>query len=344
VRRGTEPETEDRHQSEERLRAVIESAPVGILEVDLQTRVIRWNPAAERIFGWAPEEILGRPVPLVPPEKQAEFEQVLATVRSGRQFVNMETYRRRKDGTLVDVEIAAAPVRDSSGTVVSHMVVFTDITKRKRQERELRASRARIVAAEDAERRRLERNLHDGAQQRLVSVSLLLGLAAATVESDPAGVRETLERTSSELSLALAELRELARGLHPAVLSHKGLVAALESLAARSPLPVSITAGSSPHLPEAIEAAAYYVVAEALTNVSKYAQASAAEVDVGLRDGSLVIEVADDGIGGADPSSGSGLRGLADRVEALGGQLDVASPAGHGTVLRAEIPLGDAAT
>ena len=339
VARTTEPESEELHQTDERLQAVIESAPVGILEVDLETRVIRWNPAAERIFGWSREEIIGRAVPLVPAAKQAEFEDVLATVRSGRVFPNVETYRQRKDGTLVDVEIAAAPVRDTAGNVVSHMVVFTDITRRKRQERELRASRARIVEAADAERRRLERNLHDGAQQRLVSVSLLLRLAVARLDADPAVTRQELERAGEELTLALAELRELARGLHPAILSDKGLAAALESLVARAPVPVRINTVPEQALPQAIEAAAYYVVAEALANVAKYARASGAEIDIAVDDHRVVIEIADDGVGGAGFGGGSGLRGLADRVEALGGRLDVRSPPGEGTRLRAEIPV-----
>jgi PAS domain S-box-containing protein len=339
VARTTEPDLEELHQTEERLQAVIESAPVGILEVDLDARVIRWNPAAERIFGWSREEIVGRVVPIVPAAKRAEFEQVLTTVRAGRVFPNLETYRQRKDGTLVDVEIAAAPVRDRAGKVVSHMVVFTDITKRKRQEREVRASRARIVEVGDAERRRLERNLHDGAQQRLVSISVLLGLASAQLDADPAGARRELERIGDELALALAELRELARGLHPAILTDKGLAVALEALAARAPVPVTITAAMSQDLPPAIEAAAYYVVAEALTNVAKYARASGAQIDVAVAEGQIMIEVADDGVGGAELGEGSGLRGLADRVEALDGRLDVRSPRGEGTLLRAEIPF-----
>jgi PAS domain S-box-containing protein len=333
-----EPEWEKLHQSEGRLLAVIQSAPVGILEVDLDTRVIRWNPAAEQIFGWLPEEIIGQPVPIVPPSKQAEFQDVLATVRSGRRYPNVETYRQRKDGSLVDVELAAAPVRDSSGRVVSHMVVFTDITNRKRQERELHASRARIVRAADTERRRLERNLHDGAQQRLVGLGLLLRLAGAALDEDPAGARRALDQGLEELGLALGELRELARGLHPAILTSGGLGVALESLAGRAPIPVTVTGLPSDRLPDAVEAAAYYIVAEALTNVAKYAGASAARVQVGLREANVVIEVADDGVGGADADAGSGLRGLADRAEALGGWLDVQSPPGGGTMLRAAIP------
>jgi PAS domain S-box-containing protein len=317
---------------------VIQSAPVGILEVDLQSRVIRWNPAAEQIFGWSPEEILGQPVPIVPPSKQAEFQDVLATVRSGRRYPNVETYRQRKDGSLVDVELAAAPVRDSSGRVVSHMVVFSDITNRKRQERELHASRARIVRAADTERRRLERNLHDGAQQRLVGLGLLLRLASAALDQDPPGARRALDQGLEELGLALGELRELARGLHPAILTSGGLGVALESLAGRAPIPVTVTGVPPDRLPDAVEAAAYYVVAEALTNVAKYAAASAARVHVEVRKASAVIEVADDGVGGADADAGTGLRGLADRVEALGGWLDVHSPPGGGTILQAAIP------
>jgi PAS domain S-box-containing protein len=338
VARGHDPGLEQLHQTEERLQAVIQSAPVGILEVDLESRVIRWNPAAEQIFGWSPEEILGKPVPFVPPQKQAEFEAVLATVRSGRRYPNMETFRQRKDGTVVDVEIAAAPVRDSSGEVVSHMVVFTDITKRKRQERELRASRARIVEAADSERRRLERNLHDGAQQRLVGIALLLRLAGAALDKDPDGTRRTLDQSGQELTLALAELRELARGLHPAILADGGLNMALKSLAGRAPVPVEITGVPSGRLPEAVEVAAYYIVAEALTNVAKYSRASEARIHVERRGGGVVVEVSDDGVGGADARGGTGLRGLADRVEALGGRIDIDSPEGDGTTVRAEIP------
>jgi PAS domain S-box-containing protein len=335
------PAAEELHQTEERLQAVIESAPVGILEVNLDSHVIRWNPAAERIFGWTSQEVLGRPPPMIPSSKQDEFEDVLATVRAGRAYPRIETYRLRKDGSLVDVEVSAAPVKDSRGRVTSHMVVFTDITERKGQERELRASRARIVDAADTERRRLERNLHDGAQQRLVAASLLLRLAATRVEEDPAGTRTALEHIFDELGLALAELREIARGLHPAVLAGGGLEMALEALAARAPVPATIAEVPHERLPEPVEVAAYYVVAEALTNVAKYARATRAQIQVTRRDGSAVVEVADDGIGGADPAKGTGLRGLADRFEALGGRLDVHSRRGDGTVLVATIPCRD---
>jgi PAS domain S-box-containing protein len=205
---------------------------------------------------------------------------------------------------------------------------------------ELAASRARIVEAGDAERKRLERNLHDGAQQRLVATSLSVRLAANRAKDDPQ-LHAMLDRVSDELSLALEELRELARGLHPAVLTDHGLGAALETLAERAPVPVRVdVALDGQRLPEPVEAAAYYVVAEALTNMAKYAQASEASVSVGRANGHAVVEVADDGVGGADETGGSGLRGLVDRVEALGGHLTVTSPAGAGTRVRAELPAG----
>ena len=204
---------------------------------------------------------------------------------------------------------------------------------------ELRASRMRIMEATLAERRRLERDLHDGAQQRLVSVALGLRLAEARLKEAPEGAHELLEMAQSELDAALAELRELARGIHPAVLSERGLDAALEALASRAPLPVDLDTRVRERLPEPAELAAYYVVAEALTNVAKYANAGRASVRAARLDGRLVVEVSDDGVGGADPAAGSGLRGLADRVAALDGTLEVRSAAGGGTLVRADIPV-----
>jgi signal transduction histidine kinase len=203
---------------------------------------------------------------------------------------------------------------------------------------ELRASRARIVEAADAERRRLERDLHDGAQQRLVALALNLRLASSKLEADPAAARGLLEEAAAELADATTELRELARGLHPAVLSDRGLRPALEALAGRAPLPVEIGDSPAERLPAPVESASYFVVAEALTNVARYAEASRAQVAVWRSDGRVEVEVRDDGIGGADPDAGSGLRGLADRVAALDGRLEVISPAGGGTTIRAVIP------
>jgi signal transduction histidine kinase len=203
---------------------------------------------------------------------------------------------------------------------------------------DLRLSRARVVETADAERRRLERNLHDGAQQRLVALSLSLALAERRFAGDPATC-EVLEQARSDLGGALAELRELARGIHPAVLTDRGLGPALDALAGRAHVPVDVRELPGERLPLGVEAAAYYLVAEALTNVAKYAGASAATVRVCVKDSQLLVEVADDGVGGADASRGSGIRGLADRVEALDGRLDVDSPPGAGTRVSAAIPL-----
>ncbi len=203
---------------------------------------------------------------------------------------------------------------------------------------ELAASRIRILEASDAERRRLERNLHDGAQQRLVATSLTVRMAARRVTGDPA-LRAMLDGAGDEIARALEELRELARGLHPAVLSDHGLRAAIEAVADVAPLPVAVDVPLDERLPETVEAAAYFVVCEALTNVAKYARASEARVRVARTDDHAQVEVVDDGVGGADERDGSGLRGLADRVEALGGRLVVSSPAGAGTAVRAELPV-----
>ena len=203
---------------------------------------------------------------------------------------------------------------------------------------ELAASRARVIEAGDAERRRIERNLHDGAQQRLVALSLLLRMAEKKLGAGDSDALQLLTKATAELADAQQELRELARGIHPAILSDRGLGPALEMLARRAGLPVELCAELDHRLPRTIEAAAYYIVAEALTNTSKHACASRVRVHVRHANGTALVEVADDGLGGADPPNGSGLRGLADRVEALGGTLELESRPGVGTTLRARVP------
>jgi signal transduction histidine kinase len=203
---------------------------------------------------------------------------------------------------------------------------------------EVRASRARIVESADAARRRIERDLHDGAQQQLVALALALRTARARVERDPEAAAEMLDEAAAELDAAIRDLRDLARGIHPAILSDRGLRAALRVLAQRLPVPIQITAAPESRLPDALEAAAYFVVAEALTNVVRYAQATYAGVAVTQVGDRLVVEVTDDGVGGADPDRGSGLRGLSDRVAALDGRLEVESAAGRGTTIRAVMP------
>jgi signal transduction histidine kinase len=195
------------------------------------------------------------------------------------------------------------------------------------------------VTAGDDERRRLERDLHDGAQQRLVALAMQLRLIQHEIQADPAAAQQLVDTASEELRLSLAELRELARGIHPAVLNH-GLEPALQSLAGQATVPTDVAYAAEGELPERVELAAYFVTSEALANVGKYARASSASIEVTRAGGGLVVRIADDGVGGADASRGSGLRGLADRVEALDGRLRVESPPGAGTVVTAELPCG----
>jgi PAS domain S-box-containing protein len=203
---------------------------------------------------------------------------------------------------------------------------------------EVRASRARIVEAGDAARRRIERDLHDGAQQRLVALALDVRVARARVEREPAIAPAVLDRVAEELRLASAELRDLARGIHPAVLSEHGLRAAVEALASRSPVPVDLTGPPDRRFAPAVEGTAYFTIAEALTNVAKHAGATSVAVRVTAADGTLGVEVCDDGVGSAAPARGSGLTGLSDRIGAVGGTLEVSSRPGQGTTVRAAIP------
>ncbi len=202
---------------------------------------------------------------------------------------------------------------------------------------ELKGSRTRIIEAAQTERQRLERDLHDGAQQRLVALSLELGLLEQRFEADP-DAKAAIDQTRREIAESLRELRELAHGIHPAVVTGHGLAVALKTLVARAPVPVRLTIDLDGRVPEREEVVAYYVVSESLANIAKYAGASSAAVEVRQKNGTLVVEVVDNGVGGADTRRGSGLRGLADRVEALGGRLRVWSPGGGGTRVEAEIP------
>jgi signal transduction histidine kinase len=205
---------------------------------------------------------------------------------------------------------------------------------------DLRTSQARIIAAADGERRRLERDLHDGAQQRLVAVALNLRIARERLNRGEDAL-ELVSQAGDEAQRAIGELRDLARGIHPAVLTDRGLGPALRDVAGRAAVPVDVLAWPDERFPATIEATAYFVVSEALTNVAKYAEAGEATVSVRCEGGRLVVEVADDGRGGADPANGSGLRGLADRIAALDGTLTVHSPVGGGTRVRAELAIVD---
>jgi signal transduction histidine kinase len=282
---------------------------------------------------WLPEQARyvdreGQPVELPTDEDSSLATTVVE--RDGRRVAALvHDASLGEDPELVEAVCAAAGLALENERLQAELRAHLD---------ELRASRARIVEAADAERRRLERDLHDGTQQRLVSVSMALGLAESKLGSDPEGARRILDETREKLGTALQELRELSQGIHPGVLTERGLGRALQELAYSAPVPIELSVPLEQRLPEPVEAAAYYVVAEALTNVAKYALATAVSVSVTSRNGRILVDVRDDGVGGADPARGSGLRGLADRVEALGGKIDLESPPGEGTRLRAEIP------
>jgi signal transduction histidine kinase len=229
-----------------------------------------------------------------------------------------------------DTESRMVGFAELVGTAISNAV----------SQAQLAASRARVVAAADETRRRIERDLHDGIQQRLVSLALDLRFAEEGVPPYEVELKKELARFADGLTDVLDELREISRGIHPAILSEGGLGPALKGLARRSAVPVEFGVDVQTRLPERVEAASYFVVSEALANAAKHAQASEAHVDVEVVGNYLHVSVRDDGVGGADPSRGSGLIGLADRVQALGGTLSVLSPPGKGTTIRVELPLG----
>jgi len=287
------------------------------------------DPALELAF-WMPElsryvDARGRPVEL--PADDDPRRTVTEVARQDRRVAVIVHDRAQDRATVRAAGAATALLLDNQRL---------DAELRARLV-ELRASRARLVEAADEERRRIERDLHDGAQSRLVAVALTLRLARMGVHGD-SETAALLDTSIDELRHSLDELRDLARGIHPAVLSERGLDPAVRALAARAPVPVDIVGGPTGRLPAAVETAAYFVVAEALTNVSRYARAAHATVRVERVNGRLLVDVSDDGIGGATPGGGSGLRGLSDRVAALSGTLEVSSPPGHGTRLRAELP------
>jgi PAS domain S-box-containing protein len=310
------------------IRTVVDSAPAFFCVLDAEGRIERFNDTLAETSGIADDDrVRGSRFwdVFVDDPDATEVERAIMDRIEGE-------HEHHWGGHIVAWRLTPLP----GGKV---LVSGTDVTERRRMENELRASRARIVEAGDAERKRLERNLHDGAQQRLVSLSLALRLAQSKLDADPGAAREILSGSAVELGLALEELRELARGLHPAILTDRGLEAALDGLATRSPVPVELAVALDERLPDSVEAALFYVAAEALTNVAKYADANVAQLRIAVVDGRAVVEVEDDGVGGADPAAGWGIRGLIDRVEALDGTLYVHDAPARGTLVRAEIPV-----
>ena len=327
--------------SEQLKRAMLEAALDGVVTIDEHSRIVDFNTAAERIFGHTREDVLGHDMAeaIIPPWLRERHRRGLANyLRTGEQKVldrRVEIVGMRCSGEEFPVELTITRI------YVPGPPRFTgylrDITDRKQAEAVLKASRARIVEAADAERRRIERNLHDGAQQRLVWVGYGLRNARAALDRDAAAAAEALDEAIVGLAEAADELRELARGIHPAVLTEGGLEPALTVLAQRCATPVALDV-TADRFPPAVETAAYFLVAEALTNVARHAQAKRATLSAQRADGALVVLVADDGRGVAGAEPGSGLRGLADRVNALGGTFTIQSPDAGGTIVRAEIP------
>jgi PAS domain S-box-containing protein len=319
------------------LNAIANYAPslICLIDPDGTVRPHATNQAFERTLGYQPHETGGalfweRYVP--DGERAAARDCILSAVRT-QASAHHEGKWLQRNGTEFEVAWTCTPLpKIASGPL--YLVSGSDITDRKRHEAEVRQSRARIVAAADNARRRLERNLHDGAQQRLVSLLLQLRAAQRGI-TDPISA---LDAAVDELAAAVKELRELAQGIHPSALSDRGLQPALRIVAARSPVPVELDV-TDVWLDPQIAAAAYYIVSEALTNVAKYAGATRVAVRVRETGDQLVVGVEDDGKGGADPFGGTGLPGLGDRVAALDGTFSVDSPPGAGTRVRAELPL-----
>ena len=285
-----------------------------------------------------------------PGDREHVQAEVMAGVDADRPF-SMEYRIVRPDGSQRWVLERGQAQRAADGRCWLDGIIF-DVTERRAAEEarrqravaeaqlaEVRASRERIVAAADAARRRVEQDLHDGAQQRFVSTALQVKMLAARAPELPAEVSEALDAIHDELRRGLEDLRNLAHGLHPALLSDRGLADAVSALAGRAPLPVELRGSVTERLPEPIEVSAYFLVAESLTNVAKYAGASTAWVALRRANGDLHVEVGDDGRGGADPAAGTGLQGLSDRLTVVDGVLSIESPRGGGTVVRARIPL-----
>ena len=296
----------------------------------------RMNPAFERTLGFPAAEMLSRPlVEFIHPDDRPAVEATMARLQTGHAAERFESRYVRSDGAVRWLEWSARPMVER-GLVYA---AARDVTDARMLVEELAMSRRRIVATADETRRRVERDLHDGAQQRLVATILTLKQARQAVDGDSEGVAKLIDEAVVSTERANDELREIARGIHPAILSTGGLAPALKGIARRCPIPVELDLQTRDRFAERIEVTAYYFVAEALTNAVKHSQASAVHVTVAVTDGGIRLSVSDDGIGGADPAGGSGLVGLKDRIGAAGGTLTVHSPPGQGTHLTAELPL-----
>jgi PAS domain S-box-containing protein len=325
-----------------RLRSMLDAALDAIIAMDADGCVVWFNPAAERIFGYPAAAAVGRDMAdlIVPPTLRAAHRQGLARHLAGSPGRvldrRIEIRAQRADATEFAVELTVTRIAGDGDPLF--LGYLRDISERQHFEDELRASRARLVEAGYEARRRIERDLHDGAQQRLVMLGMSLRMARTRITDPDAAA--LVDESIEELAAATAELRELARGIHPAVLTAGGLAPALRALLSRSSVPVALEEVPDERLAAGAEATAYFVVAEALTNVARYAHASGAWVAVRRGGETLRVVVRDDGVGGAAFDRGTGLNGLLDRLEALGGTLSLDSPPGVGTTLTAQVPCG----
>jgi PAS domain S-box-containing protein len=352
------PEEINLEATDDLLRAIASAIAEGLWVVDQETRILYANAVALSILGYSSlAELIGRvshetihfkrpdgtPLP-------AEECPLLEPTRGGGVVRVWLDHFVRRDGTMVPVEYSSAPLELAGG--LGAAVAFRDVTERLRLEaaermsevqrvraEELEASRARIAEAADAAMKQLERNLHNGAQQRFGAVLLQLELVRTVLRSDPGEAIRLIERVKGELTDALRELRDLARGMRPAILRELGLAAAIRALATLIPIDVRLDLDHVGELPEPVEAAVYFVTAEALANVARHAGASKAEVVLRREPGEVGITIRDDGNGELDERRGSGISGLRDRVEALGGTFSTTSTPGRGTVISARIPL-----
>jgi PAS domain S-box-containing protein len=329
--------------SEARQRAILEAAIDGVISIDRHARVTYVNSAFERTFGYRAGEVIGREIDqlVVPPSLREAHRQGFARyLESGQSRIlnqRIEITAMRADGSEFPAELTVTRTGPPGEPAFTGYV--RDITERQRAQQELVASRARLVAASDTTRRRVTRDLHDGAQQRFVTTIINLQLAEQKWESAPERAKELIGLALRDAKCGMEDLRDIVAGIHPAILTQRGLAAAIDALAARLPIPVQLDVPDR-RLPAPIEASAYFFCTEALTNVVRHAHATFAWVRVDVKNDRCYVEVRDDGIGGARPrSEASGLNGLCDRIGALNGTVDVTSPAAGGTVLRASIPL-----
>lgn len=343
-------------QAELFLSSILAEVPQPVWVMDPAGSIVFTNPAAVTALGWSdPAELRGRPshetVHFKRPDGSpypVEECPMLRPRQTGETVHSEDEWFVRRDGSMFPIAWWSAPIAMDGGR--GAVLAFTDITDRRATERaarerdvanvradEIRAAQRRLIESTAAVRRQVSRDLHDGAQQRLVSLLIVLQLLSEDLPADSGAARLVVE-AAGLAKAAIGELRELTAGVYPPLLSARGLVPAVEELAARAALPVSVVGGTS-RLPPTTEVTVYFVVAEAITNAVKHAAASRVEVRIGAESGRLVVEVSDDGVGGVRADAGSGLLGIADRLAALDGRLTVSSPPGAGTRLRAVVPL-----